>query len=466
MRILYGLTTPDAGSIRVDGRAGRHPLAARRHRGRRRHGHPALLAGAADDRRRERRPGADRAGCASTSTRARRDVVEAASERFGIAVRPGRRACSDLSVGEQQRVEILKALSRDCRVLILDEPTAVLVPAGGGRALRDPAPPGRPRGSRSSSSATSWARCAPSATASACCAAGGWWARCPGGHRRARAGPDDGRPADLRRRPAGDRRRTPAQPRPPDARPVRDRAPRPAGAARRHRCEVARGRDRGRGRRVRQRPDGAGRGALRHAPPRPPAPSCVDGRDLAGRRPAAVMAAGVGRIPEDRHASLVLDLSVAHEPDPGAHRRLHAARRPRSTGASRAHARELDRRSTSIKARPDDRVGTLSGGNIQKVLLARVLSREPAGDRRLAAHARPGRGRHRVRARASCSRAGAAGAAILLFSEDLDELLALSDRLVVLYEGRIVGEHAAPTRPTPSAWACSWPAAGGRVSAA
>ena len=50
-----------------------------------------------------------------------------ASERFGIRVDPAARV-DELSVGQQQRVEILKALSRDCRILILDEPTAVLVP--------------------------------------------------------------------------------------------------------------------------------------------------------------------------------------------------------------------------------------------------------------------------------------------------------------------------------------------------
>ena len=54
----------------------------------------------------------------------------------------------------------------------------------------------------------------------------------------------------------------------------------------------------------------------------------------------------------------------------------------------------------------------------------------------------------------------AAGAAILLVSEDLDELLALSDRLVVLYEGRIVGEMRRPPTRTPSSSGCSWPAAG------
>ena len=50
-----------------------------------------------------------------------------ASDRFGIRVDPSARV-ENLSIGQQQRVEILKALSRDCRILILDEPTAVLVP--------------------------------------------------------------------------------------------------------------------------------------------------------------------------------------------------------------------------------------------------------------------------------------------------------------------------------------------------
>ena len=51
-----------------------------------------------------------------------------------------------ISVGQQQRVEILKALYRGAEILILDEPTAVLTPAGGGRALRDHQRPDRRRG--------------------------------------------------------------------------------------------------------------------------------------------------------------------------------------------------------------------------------------------------------------------------------------------------------------------------------
>jgi ABC-type uncharacterized transport system ATPase subunit len=59
--------------------------------------------------------------------RSARETVVAISERYGLAVDPDARV-QDLSVGMQQRVEILKALYREARLLILDEPTAVLTP--------------------------------------------------------------------------------------------------------------------------------------------------------------------------------------------------------------------------------------------------------------------------------------------------------------------------------------------------
>ena len=71
-------------------------------------------------------------------------------------------------------------------------------------------------------------------------------------------------------------------------------------------------------------------------------------------------------------------------------------------GSIEAHAADLIER-YQIKARPNDRVATLSGGNIQKVLLARVLSRDPRVIVGVTADPRPRCGRQRVRAR------GAAG---------------------------------------------------------
>jgi simple sugar transport system ATP-binding protein len=151
------------------------------------------------------------------------------------------------------------------------------------------------------------------------------------------------------------------------------------------------------------------------------------------------MAAGLGRIPEDRHGSVLADLSVEQNlvlEDVSRYRRGILLDRRKV----REHAQALIER-FSIKASPTDTVGSLSGGNIQKVLLARVLSRNP----RAIVVAQPTRGLD-VGAAEFVHRElldrRAAGAAVLLVSEDLEELLALSDRLLVIYEGSIVGELA------------------------
>jgi simple sugar transport system ATP-binding protein len=92
-------------------------------------------------------------------------------------------------------------------------------------------------------------------------------------------------------------------------------------------------------------------------------------------------------------------------------------------------------------------VKSLSGGNIQKVILARELSRKP----RVLIAAQPTRGldigaTEYVHAQLLEQRQE--GTAILLISEDLDEILGLSDRIAVIYEGRIMGvvdgEEATP----------------------
>jgi simple sugar transport system ATP-binding protein len=165
----------------------------------------------------------------------------------------------------------------------------------------------------------------------------------------------------------------------------------------------------------------------------------VDGIELGGADPPRMMRAGVGRIPEDRHASLVGELSVAYNlvlerlDDFTRGGRIDEA-------AIRSHATALIER-FDIRAGPDDPVASLSGGNVQKVLLARVLARDP----RVIVVSQPTRGLDvgaTEYVRGQLIERSAAGAAVLLVSEDLDELLALADRLVVMYEGRIVGEMA------------------------
>jgi simple sugar transport system ATP-binding protein len=91
----------------------------------------------------------------------------------------------------------------------------------------------------------------------------------------------------------------------------------------------------------------------------------------------------------------------------------------------------------------DMRLGTLSGGNIQRVVLAREMAPNP----KLIIAFYPTRGldvRSAVAARELLVASRDAGAGVLLISEDLGELFSLSDRLVVLFRGRIVGTSMPP----------------------
>ena len=148
------------------------------------------------------------------------------------------------------------------------------------------------------------------------------------------------------------------------------------------------------------------------------------------------MAAGVGRIPEDRHASVVNGMTVAqnmaleHLEDFITNGMLDHRR-------IRQHAESLIKE-YQIKASPGDKIRTLSGGNMQKVILARVFERDP----KVIVVSQPTRGldvgaTEYVRAKLLEQRQQ--GAAILLISEDLDEILELSDRIAVIYEGEIMG---------------------------
>ena len=86
---------------------------------------------------------------------------------------------------------------------------------------------------------------------------------------------------------------------------------------------------------------------------------------------------------------------------------------------------------------------SLSGGNLQRMVIIRELGLEPALDRRFLRDPRAGCAEHARRPPGACWMPRQAGAGVLLISEDLEELFTLSDRLIVLYEGRIVGDFQA-----------------------
>jgi simple sugar transport system ATP-binding protein len=176
---------------------------------------------------------------------------------------------------------------------------------------------------------------------------------------------------------------------------------------------------------------------------RPPTRGVVrfGGRALRTGDPRAAIAAGIAYVPEDRLGTgLAPSLSIASNLVLKSYREPPASRGPLlRLRRIRERAVELIRRYRIAAPGPAAPARLLSGGNLQKVVLAREFSGRP----RLLVAASPTRGLD-VGAietvHAYLRDAAADGVAVLLISEDLDEILALADRIAVMYEGAIVGE--------------------------
>jgi general nucleoside transport system ATP-binding protein len=164
----------------------------------------------------------------------------------------------------------------------------------------------------------------------------------------------------------------------------------------------------------------------------------VNGIDITGKGPRAARGAGLAYVPQDRLGTgLARGLSIAEN-------MILTQRLPLVFGRGNSEAAALAAIADyDVKAPgPREVIGRLSGGNVQKILLAREIG---AGAKALIA-ASPTQGLdisavefvHGV-----LDRQRAAGVAILLISEDLDEIRTLADRIIVMYAGRIVLERRA-----------------------
>jgi general nucleoside transport system ATP-binding protein len=167
----------------------------------------------------------------------------------------------------------------------------------------------------------------------------------------------------------------------------------------------------------------------------------IDGRDVTAATVMERRDVGLAYVPDDRFKrGLAADASIADNLIMGAHRRSPIARRGRLDGraATRVSA-DLVRRFAVKAAGLDDPARALSGGNAQRLVIARELGSEHL----VIVVAQPTRGIDIAATRfvhAELLARRESGAAILLISADLGEILALSDRVVVLYAGRIAGE--------------------------
>ncbi len=180
----------------------------------------------------------------------------------------------------------------------------------------------------------------------------------------------------------------------------------------------------------------------------------LSGQEMTGQTPRALTRAGCGVVPEDRHAlACVTGMSVAENMMLDRLDRFRRFGLLDRTALTRV-ARELMERFDVRAASPEVAFGGLSGGNQQKAVLARELTLDPL---RFLLAAQPTRGLDvgAVEAIYNHIRAAATrGVGVVLISSELDELLSVAHRVVVLYRGRIMGVCRADRseRPRIGAW--------------
>jgi general nucleoside transport system ATP-binding protein len=369
---------------------------------------------------------------------AARQRVREISERYGLAVNPDA-LVEDITVGAQQRVEILRALYRGAEVLVLDEPTAVLT-AQETAELFDVLRELRARGvgiifiSHKLNEVLEIAdrisvlqRGRKVATLDAKGATEAELARLMVGrevlfrldkHEARRGEPM----LELRELHATDDRGLPAL----DGVSLTVHGGEVVGIA---------------------GVDGNGQTELIECVTGLRAPSggavMVAGKDIAGHGVVRALDAGVGHIPEDRHRrGLVLDFDLAENLAMREYRRPPLARRGLlSPKRMVANAGPLLKTFDVRGGSPDTPAASLSGGNQQKVVIARELAEDP----RVLVAAQPTRGLdvgaiEFVHSKLLEQRDK--GRAVLLVSLELEELRNVADRLLVIADGRIVGEFS------------------------
>jgi rhamnose transport system ATP-binding protein len=166
----------------------------------------------------------------------------------------------------------------------------------------------------------------------------------------------------------------------------------------------------------------------------------VRGRKLRRASPTGAMASGMGFVPEDRRQQgLVMDMSVQQNVALASLGRLRKGGFIRSS-AERALASDWAARLKIKYGRLTDPVAMLSGGNQQKIVLAKWLGRDPA----VLIVDEPTRGidvATKAEVHGLLVELASSGVGILMISSELPEVLGISDRILVMREGRIAAEY-------------------------